>query len=205
MMRSGEEILGLVVKVARADTRGRAVPLNGSRANPGATPDILQDFDITYLVYEVESFRKDPGWISVFGDPLIVQVPEEMEDPPPSREGRYAYPMLFTDGNRIDLTLCPLEVFRAEPVDSLTIVLLDREQDLSAIPAAGEASYVVAAPTGKAYADCCNGFLWVSTNVARGLWRDEIVCARVMFEQYVRPQALRMLDWHSGRPQPRSV
>ena len=67
-MRSAEEMLELVVSVARGDPRIRAVLLNGSRANPNATPDILQDFDAVYLVNEVEPFIRDRDWISVFGD-----------------------------------------------------------------------------------------------------------------------------------------
>jgi aminoglycoside 6-adenylyltransferase len=195
-MRSAEEMLELVVSVARGDPRIRAVLLNGSRANPNAKPDILQDFDVVYLVNEVEPFIRDRAWISVFGDLLILQTPEDMEEPPPSRDGRYAYLMLFTDGNRLDLGLQPVSLFEAEPLDSLTVVLLDKDLRLRAIPPSGEAGYVLPAPTAKAFADCCNEFLWVSTNFAKGLWRDEIVYAKVMFEQYVRPQALRMLDWY---------
>lgn len=197
-MRSADDILELVTRIARDDPRVHAVLLNGSRANPNATRDILQDFDIVYLVDEIESFRQTPTWIACFGEPLIVQIPEDMEDPPPSRDGRYAYLMLFTDGNRIDLTLCPIHLFDAEPIDSLTVILLDKDGRLPALPPASEADYVVPAPTAKQFADCCNEFLWVSTNVAKGLWREELVYARVMLDQYVRPQALRMLDWSIG-------
>ncbi len=197
-MRSADAILELVVRIARDDVRVRAVLLNGSRANPNATRDILQDFDIVYLVDEIESFRSTPDWIRGFGEPLIVQTPEDMEDPPPSGDGRYNYLMLFTDGNRIDLTLCPLRIFEAEPIDSLTVVLLDKDGRLASVAPPSEADYVPSAPTAKQFADCCNEFLWVSTNVAKGLWRDELVYARVMLDQYVRPQALRMLDWRLG-------
>ncbi len=197
-MRSAEDLLDTIVTCAQDDPRVRAVLLNGSRANPNAKKDILQDFDIVYLVTEIDSFVKDQAWIARFGEPLIVQTPEDMVDPLPSRYDRYAYLMQFTDGHRIDLALTSWETFQSEPLDSLTVVLVDKDRRLASVPEPSEAGYVLSAPTEKAFADCCNEFLWVSTYVAKGLWRDEIVYAKVMFEQYVRPQALRVLDWYIG-------
>lgn len=195
-MRSTDEMKNLIVRVAQDDPRIRAVVMNGSRANPHAPSDIFQDFDIVYVVGEIGSFVHDKDWIAQFGEPLIIQLPEEMEDPLPSNDGTYAYLMLFTDGNRIDLTLCPLDIFTSQEPDSMTMVLLDKDHLLGSIPTPGDSGYVLQAPTGKEFADCCNEFLWVCTNVAKGLWRNEIVYAKTMYEVYVRPQALRMLDWY---------
>jgi len=39
--------------------RIRAVIMSGSRANPNARRDLFQDFDIVYLVTDVDSFRDD--------------------------------------------------------------------------------------------------------------------------------------------------
>lgn len=194
-MRSPDDVIQQIIRIAEEDDRIRAVLLNGSRADVSAPRDLFQDFDIVYLVDEIESFVTDSEWIARFGETLIVQTPETMEEPPPSHDGTFACLMLFADGNRIDLTLCPLKFFEARKPDSLTIVLLDKDKRLGALPPASDADFVPAAPSAKRFADCCNEFYWVSTNVAKGLWRCEIVYAKLMIEQFMRPQAMRMLDW----------
>ena len=45
-MRSEQEMLDLIVGIAREDKCIRAVIMNGSRANPNAPRDFFQDFDI---------------------------------------------------------------------------------------------------------------------------------------------------------------
>lgn len=197
-MRRPDEIKSLIVRVAQDDARIRAVLLTGSRANPDAPIDIFQDFDVVYVVGEIGSFVRDQDWIAQFGETLIVQRPEEMGNPPPSNDGTYAYLMLFTDGNRIDLTLCPFEILSRQEPDSMTLVLLDKDGTLGTLPAPSQASYILRAPTEKEFADCSNEFFWMCTYVAKGLWRNEIVYAKSMYELFVRPQALRMLDWYIG-------
>lgn len=49
-MRSEEEMYRLILDTARKDSRVRAVYMNGSRTNPNAPRDILQDYDIVYVV-----------------------------------------------------------------------------------------------------------------------------------------------------------
>ena len=103
-MRSEQAMLELIVSTAQHDDRIRAVIMNGSRTNPNARRDPFQDFDIVYVVTEVESFKDDPRWIDRFGERMILQLPELMQDPPPQNNGTFIYLMQFMDGNRIDLT-----------------------------------------------------------------------------------------------------
>lgn len=108
-MRSEQEIMDLVLKVAKEDDRVRAVGMNGSRTNPNVPKDPFRDYDIAYLVTDMQSFFDDPDWIDVFGERIIMQTPEDMELFPNELGDRFTYMMLFTDGNRIDLMLIPLE------------------------------------------------------------------------------------------------
>lgn len=68
----------LILGVARADERVRAVCLNGSRVNPLAPRDKLQDYDVVYLVTELDAYLTDDSWIDVFGERVILQMPERM-------------------------------------------------------------------------------------------------------------------------------
>ncbi|GAA4080873.1 hypothetical protein GCM10022410_25810 [Amphibacillus indicireducens] len=98
-MRTEQEMFDLILAVAEKDERVRAVGLNGSRTNRNAPKDIFQDYDVVYLVTEMESFLEQPSWIDVFGEQLIIQTPEDMSLFPPELGNRYSYLMLFTDGN----------------------------------------------------------------------------------------------------------
>jgi len=82
-MRTEQEMFDLILQTARDDERIRAVILEGSRADPNAPKDILQDYDIVYIVTELASFVDDPAWVQCFGELLILQMPETMQDPPP--------------------------------------------------------------------------------------------------------------------------
>ncbi|MFN2440486.1 MAG: aminoglycoside 6-adenylyltransferase [Chitinophagaceae bacterium] len=77
-MRSEEEVIAQLLNVANVNDRIRAVLLTGSRANPNAAKDVFRDFDIIYIVTQLKAFVKNKHWIDVFGERLILQLPEEM-------------------------------------------------------------------------------------------------------------------------------
>jgi len=197
-MRSDQEMLELILDTAEKDERIRAVILNGSRANPNAPQDIFQDFDVVYIVTDVASFRRDPDWVRVFGELMIMQLPEEMQDPSPCDDGSYVYLMQFADGHRIDLTLFPIAKLHELGRDSLSLLLLDKDGIIEPFPPPTERDYLPRPPTAKAFADCCNEFWWVSTYVAKGLWRGEIIYAKYMLDRIVRDQLMKMLTWWIG-------
>jgi aminoglycoside 6-adenylyltransferase len=199
-MRSEQEMLDLILDIARNDERIRAVIMNGSRVNPNAPKDFFQDYDVVYVVTEKESFLVDPNWVRVFGELMILQLPDEMSDPPPDPESRdfYGYLMQFADGNRIDLSLFPVSRIDHLPEDSLTMVLLDKDGILPHYDPPNESGYLPKPPTAKAFFDCTNEFWWVCPYVAKGLWRREIVYAKHMLDDYVREQLDKMLAWYVG-------
>lgn len=197
-MRSEQEILELIVSTARDDDRIRAVILNGSRANPNAPRDFFQDFDVVYIVTDVEPFKHNYDWIKRFGELMIMQMPEDMQDPPPANNGGFAYLMQFTDGNRIDLGIDPVEMLDELKKDTLSILLLDKDGIVGPLEPSSESGYLPKPPTAKQYADCCNEFWWVCPYVAKGLWRKEILYAKYMFDYFVREELMKMVTWHIG-------
>ncbi len=198
-MRSEDDMMALIVQTAASDERIRAVILNGSRANASAKKDFLQDYDIVYVVSETVSFINDPGWIDCFGERLIVQTPQTMSIPDPSFDNYFSYLMLFLDGNRIDLTLIPIEKFvNIVKPDSQSICLLDKDGIIPALPPASDKDYHIQNPTQKQFSDCCNEFWWVSTYVAKGLWREETVYALYILNGPVRNMLIQMIAWQIG-------
>ncbi len=200
-MRTSDEIKKIIVDKARSDSRIRAVLLNGSRANHNVSPDDLQDFDVVYIVTQLDSFIADHDWTFIFGEKLIWQLPDEMEytDRAENTFTSFHYLMLYKDGQRIDLTLFPREKLDTDfKPDSLTIVWLDKDNLFENIGPATDMDYRVRRPAGKEFSDVCNEFWWVSTYIAKGLVRQEIPYAKAIMEGPVRKMFLKMTEWYIG-------
>lgn len=195
-MRTQQEMMDLILGFAQSDERVRAVFLNGSRANPHAPRDIYQDYDIVYVVRELESFKADQRWLDVFGERLIMQMPEAMRNP--SGDGHFNWMMLFCDGNRLDLTLMPIALFAQMQQDSLTRALLDKDGILPPFPPPDDSDYLVQRPDQLDYDSCCNNFWWCMQNVAKGIAREELPYAMLMYHQVVREELHDMISWYIG-------
>ena len=202
LMRSETEIKNLILGFAKQDDRIRAVLLNGSRANPNATPDGLRDFDIVFIVENLESFTRDHSWTNIFGEKIIFQLPDEMNfgvEDSYREKISFAYLMLFKDTNRIDLTLFPKKKLTANfNPDSLTLLWLDKDHLFTGLPQSGDKDYHIQEPAEKEFLDTCNEFWWATTYVAKGLVRDEIIYAKEMLEVVVRPMFMKVIEWQVG-------
>ncbi|MDF2944658.1 MAG: hypothetical protein K0S01_3516 [Herbinix sp.] len=195
-MRSEKEMFELILNVAEKDSRVRAVYLNGSRTNPNAPKDVYQDYDIVYVVEELETFTVDNNWIDVFGDRLMLQMPEAMRFP--TGKGHFNWMMLFTDGNRLDLTLIPIQKLELIGNDSLSIALMDKDGILPPFPVASDVDYVIKPPSELFYLSCCNNFWWCLQNVAKGIARNELPYAMHMYHNVVRKELHDMMAWYIG-------
>lgn len=201
-MRTEEQMFKLIIDTAKNDSRVLAVGMNGSRTNKNAPKDLFQDYDIVYIVDSVESFLKDQTWIDQFGKRLIMQTPEDMVLFPPTGNGRFTYLMLFEDGNRIDLTLCPKEQATTwNEGDRLAEILLDKQQLLPSLTEATDQDYWVKCPSQAEFSDCCNQFWWVSTYVVKGLYRNELFYAADHLNEICQKELLRLLSWQAGAEQ----
>lgn len=200
-MRSEQEMMALILGFARADARIRAVYMNGSRTNPNAPRDIFQDYDIVYVTDSMSAFTEDQSWIQHFGNLMMQQQPDALDagkglstDP-----GRYAFLMLFDDGNRIDLSFQSVDFMqKAYRDDSLTIPLLDKDGILPEIPESTDRDYFVNEPSEGEFDSVTNDFWWCLQNVAKGLWRDELPYAHQMYELTTRGALDQMIAWWIG-------
>ena len=101
LVRSEQEIISTVLQVANSNHCIRAALLTGSRTDPTIVKDNFQDFDITYIVTELEPFLKNKHWIDVFGERLILQLPEEMTI---GERDEHAFHSSYCLGTEIELT-----------------------------------------------------------------------------------------------------
>lgn len=198
-MRTEQEMLNLILDVAKNDKRIRAVYMTGSRTNPNAIKDIFQDYDIEYVVEETKSFREQKDWIDQFGERLYMQYPEENSYYENDVDNCYAWLIQFADGNRLDLTVSTLPyVLKKIQGDKLCKILLDKDNCLPNMPEATDMDYWVKKPTEHNFFDTCNEFWWCLNNVAKGLWREEIPYVMDMINYVVRPQLIRLMEWKVG-------
>jgi aminoglycoside 6-adenylyltransferase len=199
-MRSEQEMMNLLISFAKNDNRIRLVTLEGSRTNKNIPKDSFQDYDISYFVTDMDSFKEDDEWLDVFGKRLIMQKPEDMELFPPELGGWFSYLMLFKDRNRIDLKLIPIDEVEDYFFnnDGLVKVLLDKDSLVENDIIPSDRKYWIKKPTVREFDDCCNEFWWVSTYVVKGLARKEILFAIDHLNEIARPNLLRMMSWQVG-------
>ncbi|TYP69729.1 aminoglycoside 6-adenylyltransferase [Paenibacillus methanolicus] len=197
-MRNEAQMMELILSTAREDERIRAVILNGSRANPEARRDLFQDYDIVYIVASVEAIISDRAWFDRFGERMIAQSSDEQLDSERRPGDGYICMMQFMDGNRLDLRLFQADRLAELASDSLSVLLLDKDGLIGEMEPPSLRDYAAKRPTSREFAACANEFWWVSTYVAKGLWRDELTYAKSMMDGPVREMLIRMLAWQIG-------
>lgn len=197
-MRSCDEMMHTIFEVAASIEGVEAIAMNGSRANLNARIDEFQDYDIVYFVkYEkMQELVEERNWINAFGQRLLLQTPADFAEGPLDLNERFNFLMLFTDGNRIDLGICPvskIEDWRKE--DPVGIILYDPKALLPDDLYTNDEIYWQKQPTEKEFKNCCNEFWWVSTYVVKGICRNELLYAESHFRMICFQEYLKLLSW----------
>lgn len=197
-MRDEKMMMELFMKIAEKDERIRVMTLEGSRANINIPKDEYQDYDITFLVTELDSFIKSDEWLNIFGDIIMMQKPEAMSLFP-HELGGFSFLMYFKDGIKIDLSLWPLEKCQEYlNSDPLIQVILDKDGIIPDSVVPSDESFLIKKPSEDYYRDCCNEFWHVVAYVAKGLLRSEILFANYHLTHILHNELLRMLAWKVG-------
>ena len=185
-MRTDTEMMNLILQIA--DTlEVEAIALSGSRTNPQVPKDEFQDYDVVYIVENLNDLLSDLSWLDQFGMRLIEQHNVLGH--------RRLYLMLFEDGNRIDLTLCPKESIQ-EWVDSeagFKVLKDDKGLFDSYIPSPKR--YWTAPPTEEEFAASCNEFWWVSAYVVKAIRRNQLIYAIDHLYGICQQELLKVLSW----------
>jgi len=179
-------MLDVILQTAKT-LQVKAVAMSGSRTCPKALKDEFQDYDVVYIVDDLYNLMSDLSWLNKFGKRIIEQ---EV-----SLGHRRLYLMLFEDGNRIDLTLCPKEHIQ-EWVDSETgfIVLVD-EKGLFESYSPSPERYWITPATETDFKNSCNEFWWVSSYVVKGICRYQVIYATDHLYGICQQELLKVLAW----------
>lgn len=185
-MRTDTEMMNLILQIAES-LQVEAVALSGSRANPRAPKDEFQDYDVVYIVDDLEYLISDLSWLDQYGNRLIEQHNVLGH--------RRLYLMLFEDGNRIDLTLCPKESIQ-EWVDSeANFEVIKDDKGLFEAYQPNSKRYWTAPPTEEEFAASCNEFWWVSAYIVKAIRRNQLIYATDHLYGICQQELLKVLAW----------
>ena len=185
-MRTEPEILDLIFQTAKT-LQVEAVAMSGSRTNSQAPQDEFQDYDLVYVVDDIDNLTSDLSWLDLFGKRILEQE---------VRLGhRRLFLMLFEDGNRIDLTLCS-KVHIKEWVESeADFTVLEDTKGLFAPYSPSPQRYWISPASQTDFEKACNEFWWVSAYVVKGICRKQVIYATDHLYGICQQELLKVLVW----------
>ena len=185
-MRTDTEMMNLILQIGES-LRVEAVALSGSRADIHSLRDQFQDYDVVYVVDDLNTLTRDLAWLDQFGTRIIEQHN--------LLGNRRLYLMLFEDGNRIDLTLCLKDQIQ-EWVDSEAgfTVLEDKKGLFESYSPSPERFWIHPASETD-YEKSCNEFWWVSAYVVKGICRKQVIYAMDHLYGICQQELLKVLAW----------
>ena len=189
-MRTETEMMNLILQISET-LKVEAVALSGSRTNQKVQTDEFQDYDVVYVVDDLDNLTSDLAWLDQFGTRIIEQHN--------ILGNRRLYLMLFEDGNRIDLTLCPKEDIN-EWVDSEAgfTVLVDDKGLFESYSSSPDRFWIHPASETD-FKKACNEFWWVSAYVVKGICRNQLIYATDHLYGICQQELLKVLAWQVAR------
>ena len=185
-MRTETEMLNRILQIAKT-IQVEAIAMSGSRTDTKAPKDEFQDYDVVYIVDDLDNLTRDISWLDQFGKRIIEQ---EV-----TLGHRRLYLMLFEDGNRIDLTLCPQEHMQ-EWVDSEAgFTVLEDKKGLFESYSPNPQRYWTNPASPIDFEKACNEFWWVSAYVVKGIHRNHLVYATDHLYGICQQELLKILAW----------
>lgn len=185
-MRTETEMLDVVLKTAET-LQVTAVAMSGSRTDTKASKDEFQDYDVVYVVENLDELITDLSWLDQFGKRIIEQEVGLGQ--------RRLYLMLFEDGNRIDLTLCPKQQIQ-EWVDSEAgFTVLEDPEHLFEPYSPNIERYWTNPASQTDFEKACNEFWWVSAYVVKGICRNQLIYATDHLYGICHQELLKILAW----------
>ena len=185
-MRTEIEMFDVILQTAKV-LQVVAVAMSGSRTNPKAPKDEFQDYDVVYVVDDLDNLTSDLSWLDQFGTRIIEQHN--------ILGNRRLYLMLFEDGNRIDLTICPKDYIN-EWVDSEAgfTVLVD-EKGLFESYSPSPQRFWIHPASETDFEKTCNEFWWVSAYVVKGICRKQVIYETDHLYGICQQELLKLLAW----------
>ena len=185
-MRTESEILNLILHTAKT-LQVEVVAMSGSRTNPKAPKDVFQDYDVVYVVDDLDNLTSNLTWLDQFGTRIIEQHN--------ILGNRRLYLMLFEDDNRIDLTLCPKEYIKEWVEGEADFTVLEDPKGLFAPYSPNPQRYWTSPASQIDFEKACNEFWWVSAYVVKGICRKQVIYATDHLYGICQQELLKIIAW----------
>ena len=185
-MRTETEMFDVILQTAKS-LKVEAVAMSGSRTDTKAPKDEFQDYDVVYVVDDLDTLTRDLAWLDQFGTRIIEQ--HNVLD------HRHLYLMLFEDGNRIDLTLCPKEYIQEWVSSEADYTVLVDEKGLFESYSPSPQRFWTSPASETDYEKTCNEFWWVSAYVVKGICRKQVIYATDHLYGICQQELLKILAW----------
>jgi len=185
-MRTDQEMLGLILQIAKK-LQVDAVALSGSRTNQKIQTDEFQDYDVVYIVDDLDYLSSDFSWLDQFGERIIEQ---EV-----TLGHRRLFLMLFEDGNRVDLTLCPKDQIQEWVEKEADFTVLEDPKGLFESYSPRPERFWIHPASEMDFEKTCNEFWWVSAYVVKGICRKQVIYATDHLYGICQQELLKVLAW----------
>ena len=189
-MRTETEMMNLILQIAES-LKVDAVALSGSRTDTKAPKDEFQDYDVVYVVDDLDTLTRDLAWLHQFGTRNIEQHN--------ILGNRRLYLMLFEDGNRIDLTLCPKEHINEWVASEADYTVLVDEKGLFESYSPSPERFWIHSASETDFEKTCNEFWWVSAYVVKGICRKQVIYSTDHLYGICQQELLKILAWQVAR------
>ena len=185
-MRTETEMLDVILQTAQT-LQVEAVAMSGSRTDTKAPKDEFQDYDVVFVVDDLDNLTSDLAWLDSFGKRIIEQHNV--------LGNRRLYLMLFEDGNRIDLTLCPKKYIQEWVESEADFTVLEDTKGLFAPYSPNPQRYWTSSASQIDFEKVCNEFWWVSAYVVKGICRNQLIYATDHLYSICQQELLKVLAW----------
>ena len=179
-------MLRLILQTAKS-LQVDAVAMSGSRTNSQAPKDEFQDYDVVYVVDDLDHLTSDLAWLDQFGTRIIEQHN--------ILGNRRLYLMLFEDGNRIDLTLCPKDHIQEWVESEADFTVLEDTKGLFETYSPSPDRYWITPASAIDFEKACNEFWWVYAYVVKGICRKQVFYAIDHLYGICQQELLKILAW----------
>ncbi len=192
-MRAEEKVLDEILQFAGEDSNIEIAVLNGSRVNPNAPEDFMQDYDVRLYVSDLTAsyrYKADRSWIGRFGDLVMLQQNN-------SRDGSFIFLLQYKDSLRIDLSFQDKKETEKElSGDSLSKILLDKHDYVRDLPLPDESSYHTQCPSVTEWNETLNELWWLQCYIAKELWRKEMPLVKYLYDVHFMDCLRQLVIWH---------
>jgi len=186
------DFLTQVLDFANDNEDIRVVMMNGSRVNKNAPKDSLQDYDIVFFVddYDLLKYKHDKSWITKFGEVVVIQQNDFDEG--------FITMIQYLD-ERLDLQIRDIKnVLLDVQEDSLTEILINKDQINLEVNKANDSDYYTKQPTHEEFSKLINEIWWIQTYVVKGIVRDELPYVKYMYDVILMDAIVRLISIYVG-------